>query len=91
MPDKVKKTEKKVKSVHTVTDPISAPIKKVHRRFLRYFPKFILYPLELIIILFINSALLLPVRLLNDLIISYYNSPVKVFRSIVAFTFLCVI
>ncbi len=63
MPDKVKKTDKPekpvgslspiVKSVQHAAEPITAPIKKVQKSFLRHLPKFILYPIELLILLLI--------------------------------------
>jgi hypothetical protein len=65
MPDKFKKAEKIVKSVHTVTDPITTPIKKVQKSFLRLLPKFILYPLELIILLLIVSFFFIQTNTFN--------------------------
>lgn len=71
MPDKVKNTEKIAKSVHTVTDPITTPIKKVQKSFLRHIPKIILYPLELFILFLIILFFFLQTNTFNRWALNY--------------------
>ena len=78
MPDKINKPDKHessitpiVKSVHTVTDPITTPIKKAQKSFLRHIPKIILYPLELIILLLIILFFFIQTHTFNQLALNY--------------------
>ncbi|MFI5144016.1 MAG: translocation/assembly module TamB domain-containing protein [Ignavibacteria bacterium] len=78
MPDKVDKTDKHestltpiVKSVQNVAAPITTPIKKVQKSFLRHIPKIILYPLELLILFLIILFFFIQTHTFNQLALNF--------------------